>query len=140
MESCEVSSHKFGKVAISEPPQYLYQKQITKMRLSLFAFLLGSASAFSPAFPHILATTLLKNSNTHVEQGFTADSGMNVDSLPLYIHNLTADNFDESLEIFEAIFTNECVGETCEDYIGQLEEKAKTIGKVLPPGFCAKHH
>lgn len=75
-----------------------------------------------------------------MEREFTADSGMNVDSLPLYIDNLNVENFEESLEIFEAVFANECVGDTCEDYINQLQEKAKAIGKELPPGFGAKHH
>ena len=113
------------------------------MRYTIIALLLGAASSFSPALTLLggsRATISLRNSDTHVEGEFTADSGMNVDSLPLYIDNLNVENFEQSLEIFEAVFTNECVGETCEDFISQLQEKAKAIGKELPAGFGTKHH
>lgn len=106
----------------------------------LLATTISSAQAFSsPAFTTIRPTTTFLQ-GTHIDKSFTADSGMNVESLPLYINNLNADNFEESLEIFEAILSNECVGETCEDYVGQLADKAKTIGKELPKGFGTKHH
>jgi hypothetical protein len=113
------------------------------MRFTFSALLLGTASSFSPVMIHNGGSRTpisLRNSDTHVEREFTADSGMNVDNLPLFIDNLNVENFEESLEIFEALFTNECVGDTCEDYINQLKEKAKTIGKELPPGFGSKHH
>jgi len=104
---------------------------------TFFLAFLGSAQAFSPAFTARPTTFLLES---HIEKGFTADSGMNVENIPLYIDNLNTDNFEESLEMFEALLTNECVGDSCEDYIGQLADKAKSIGKELPKGFASKHH
>ena len=113
------------------------------MRYTIIALLLGAASSFSPALTLLggsRATISLRNSDTHVEGEFTADSGMNVDSLPLYIDNLSVENFEESLENFEALFTNEGVGDAWEDFSNQLKDKAKAIGKELPPAFGANHH
>ena len=114
------------------------------MRYTIIALLLGAASSFSPALTRLggsRATISLRNSDTP-ERDFTADSGMNVDSLKfkLYIDNLNVENFEESLEMFEALFTNECVGDAYEDFINQLKDKAKAIGKELPPAFGANHH
>ena len=48
------------------------------------------------------------------------------------IENLTADNFDESLEMLEPLLINECVGEICDDYMGMIFTKAENIGKMTP--------
>lgn len=86
------------------------------------------------------STSCLHQSGTHIDKAFTADSGMSVDNIPLYIENLSKENFDESLEMFEALLTNECVGDVCDDYVGQLQEKATSIGMKLPKGFAGSHH
>lgn len=98
--------------------------------------ILGSAQAFTPAFNTRPVTFL----SSHIDKGFTADSGMTVDNLPLYIDNLNKENFMESLEMFEALLANECVGDSCADYVSQLADKASSIGMKLPKGFGSKHH
>ena len=116
------------------------------MRLSLIltaAFAATSVDGFAPnsmfgVVPPRTTTTCLQE--THISKGFTADSGMTVDNIPLYIENLSVDNFEESLEMFEALLTNECVGDVCDDYVSQLKEKAASIGKELPQGFAGSHH
>ena len=107
------------------------------LKLLFVASIAGSASAFAPIAVPRTPTVLL---SSQVEKGFTADSGMNVDNIPLYIDNLNVDNFQESLEMFEALLTNECVGDVCDTYVHELEEKAQSIGMKLPKGFAGSHH
>ena len=63
---------------------------------TLFLSALASTQAFSPAFTASRPTTFLQE--THIDKDFTADSGMNVESLPLYIDNLDIDNFHVTYE------------------------------------------
>lgn len=102
---------------------------------AFFLASLASTQAFVPAIQPSSTALFSK-----MDKDFTADSGMTVDNLPLYIDNLNKENFEESLDMFEALLANECVGDTCEDYVGQLADKAKSIGKELPKGFGSKHH
>ena len=69
-----------------------------------------------------------------------ADSSLDVHNLPMLIDNLAPDNFDASLELIETLIVNECVGQECEDYLGQLKDKCQEIGKTLPEGFAPTHH
>lgn len=108
-----------------------------KFAATLLVLLGSAAQAFQPAFT-TRPTTFLACS--HIDPKFTADSGMTVDNLPLYIDNLNKDNFIESLEMFEALVRNECVGDSCDDYVGQLADKAASLGLDLPDGFCNNHH
>ena len=99
--------------------------------------LLGCAHGFAPLATVRQPTQLY---NTHISKDYTAGSGMTEHEIPLFIKNLSKDNFDESLEMLEALLNNECVGDICEDYVGQLQEKAKEIGKEIPKGFGSLHH
>ena len=107
------------------------------VKILVIASIAVPASAFAPAVPVGRNSVTL---SSHVEKGFTADSGMNVDNIPLYIDNLNVDNFEESLEMFEALLTNECVGDVCDTYVHELSEKAESIGMKLPKGFAGSHH
>mmetsp|Transcript_35573 Transcript_35573/g.101302 ORF Transcript_35573/g.101302 Transcript_35573/m.101302 type:complete len:115 (+) Transcript_35573:89-433(+) len=110
---------------------------------TLFLAAIASTEAFAPVFFTRSSgrTAFVSSMRSHIDKDFTADSGMNIATLPVYIDNLDVDNFEESLEMFEALLANECVGDDiCEDYVSQLADKAKSIGKDLPPGFGSKHH
>ena len=69
-----------------------------------------------------------------------ADSSLDVHNLRTLIDNLAPDNFDKSLPLMETLLVNECVGQECEDYLGQLKDKCQEIGKTLPEGFAPTHH
>lgn len=60
--------------------------------------------------------------------------------LPFMIEKLTKENFDESIEMMEALLTNECVGDECDIAMGLLKEKCKEIGMELPPDYAPTHH
>ena len=107
------------------------------MRFFSLLALLGYTNAFAPSSSARQATFL---ASTHISKEYTAGSGMTEHDIPLFIKNLSEDNFDESLEMLEALLNNECVGEVCEDYIGQLQDKAREIGKEIPPGYGSLHH
>ena len=89
---------------------------------------------------HRPSTIILRKTETHFDQGFTADSGLTVDNIPLFIDNLSVENFEESLEVAEVLLKNECVGDVCDDYVSQFQEKAESLGKTLPKGFGSMHH
>ncbi|KAG7369573.1 hypothetical protein IV203_027319 [Nitzschia inconspicua] len=99
-----------------------------------------AADAFSPACQRPFATTLQMTSETHINRDYTAGSGMNDNSIPVLIKNLNKDNFEESLEMLEPLLMNECVGEECELFMGQLNDKATEIGMKVPDGYAPSHH
>jgi len=113
------------------------------MRLSIsFLLLLAAASteAFMVPAPPSFVKTQLFTAETHISKDFEADSGMNVNNLPVLIKNLAPDNFEESMEIIEVLLVNECVGKEYDDFLGQLKKKATEIGKEVPAGFAPTHH
>jgi hypothetical protein len=115
------------------------------MRSIIFtAFICPSAQAFSsPAFvPRTLKPLSMSPAagEKHIDKGFTTGSGMNEHDIPLLIKNLTKDNFEASLEMLEPLLTNECVGEMCDDYMGEIEEKAHGLGMRVPVGYAPGHH
>jgi len=111
------------------------------MRLSLSLLLIAaSAEAFLAPVPSFVKPQLCMTSETHISGGFQADSGMTVNDIPLFIKNLSADNFDESLEMLEPLLVNECVGDQCELFMEDLKAKCKEIGKELPAGYAPSHH
>lgn len=69
-----------------------------------------------------------------------AGSGMNVNDIDLFIDNLNEENFVKSLEMLEPLLINECVGDVCDDYVGQVIAKADEIGKKVPKGYANTHH
>ena len=75
-----------------------------------------------------------------MDKSYTAGSGMNDDTLPSMIKHLSTDNFDESLEMMEPLLLNECVGEECELFMSQLQDKAAELGMTIPKGYAATHH
>ena len=100
----------------------------------LFVAAFGSANAFTTT------TDLAMSSGTHMDKQYTVGSGMTEHEIPLFIQKMTIDNFEETLEMLEPLLTNECVGDICDDYVGELEDKAQEIGKSIPPGYAATHH
>lgn len=100
--------------------------------------LLSCAHGFAPLAVIRQPTTQLYE--THIRKDYTVGSGMTEHEIPLFIKNLTVDNFEESLEMLEALLNNECVGDICEDYVGQLQDKAQELGKEIPKGYGALHH
>jgi hypothetical protein len=109
------------------------------MRAIFLTSLLVAAQAFQAPVCYKMSTAL-RSSDTHIDPQFTAGSGMDVDALPMFIDNLNQENFLESLEMMEPLFTNECVGDECDLLLGKLEEKCDKIGKKLPEGYAATHH
>lgn len=108
------------------------------LQASLFSALLSStASAFAtpPAFGVKNVHKAGPLFDTHM-----ADSSLDVHNLRTLIDKLAPDNFDASLELIETLLVNECVGQECEDYMGDLQEKCKEIGMSLPEGFAPTHH
>ena len=101
----------------------------------LFAFV-ASAGAFT-AQPQARPLTSLASS---MDKSYTVSSGMTEHEIPFYIDNLTQENFAATLEMLEPLLTNECVGEICEDYLAQLQDKAEQLGQKLPAGYGATHH
>jgi hypothetical protein len=95
----------------------------------LAASFLTGANAFimpqvaKPAF--YLAPLQCKQSG-----GFTADSGLTVNNIPLFIDNLNPDNFEESLAMLEPLLTNECVGDQCDTFLEDVRAKAAAMGKI----------
>ena len=75
---------------------------------------------------------------TPAEDFETAASGANVHDIPSLIEHLTAENFEESLELLEPLLMNECVGEECKDYVGEMEAKAEKLGKTVPDTYAPK--
>lgn len=118
------------------------------MMRSLFLLVAAAAAvltsdAFTPASTitqHRRPVSFLKNSETHMDKSYTAGSGMNDDTIPVLIKNLSKDNFDESLEMLEPLLLNECVGDECELFLGQLQDKASEIGMEIPSGYAPTHH
>ena len=95
-----------------------------------------STLAFAPCAPF---TPRFSFGQPMTSEAFeTASSGVNVDDIPSIIENLTAENFDESLEVLEPLLMNECVGEVCMDYIGDVEAKAEKMGKAIPDSYAPK--
>ena len=107
--------------------------------LILLSAAIGHVAAFSTP-PSSFARSKALAMSTHMDKDYTAGSGMTEHEIGLFIDNLTAENFDESLEMLEPLLTNECVGEVCDDYVGRLKEKADKIGKTVPKGYAATHH
>lgn len=103
------------------------------------AFLAATTQAFVPG-TRPSTPTFCMSSNTHISKDFTADSGMNEAAIPVLIDNLNQENFLESLEMLEPLMTNECVGEVCDLYMGDLEEKCEKVGMDLPKDFPRTHH
>ncbi|KAL7571569.1 hypothetical protein ACA910_020984 [Epithemia clementina (nom. ined.)] len=115
----------------------------TTAMLFAAASLLDTSQAFSIAprnSQSIMSTTKLFTSSTHISKDYLAGSGMNEHHIPVLIQNLTPENFDESLEMLEPLLTNECIGESCDMYLNDLNVKAKEIGKTVPEGFAPSHH
>jgi hypothetical protein len=107
------------------------------------AFVIAALFASAQAFAPMIITshnTALFNSETHIDKSYTAGSGMNDDTLPFMIKNLSKDNFVESLEMMEPLLLNECVGEECELYMSQLQDKAAELGLKIPEGYAPTHH
>lgn len=75
-----------------------------------------------------------------MNKDFTADSGLDIGSVPVLIENLNKDNFAESLEMLEPMLMNECAGDECTLFLSQLEKKCAAIGKSLPEGYAPTHH
>ena len=104
------------------------------------ALLQSAASAF--ATPPVFG--LLKHSKAPIgplfDKAQMADSSLDIHNLRPLIDNLAADNFEKSLELIEPLLVNECTGQECEDYLGQLQAKCKEIGLSLPAGFAPSHH
>ena len=105
----------------------------------LIASLIASVQAFAP-MASTSRTTALFSSDTHIDKAYTAGSGMNDDTLPFLIKNLDEDNFVESLEMMEPLLMNECVGDECDMFLSQLEDKASELGKEIPAGYAPSHH
>jgi hypothetical protein len=106
----------------------------------LFAMALLAAEAFAPASQRPVTTSLKMTSETHINRDFTAGSGMNDDTIPFLIKNLSKDNFKESLEMLEPLLMNECVGDECELFMQQLKDKVTEIGMKIPDGYAPSHH
>jgi hypothetical protein len=104
------------------------------------ASLLGAEGFSSPAFVGRKSFALEMTADSHIDKDFTAGSGMDVNHLPTMIDHLTADNFDESLEMMEPLLTNECVGKEYDDAMSKLKAKCKEIGKELPANYAPSHH
>lgn len=103
--------------------------------------LAACAQAFSPGFVgKTKATHPLFSEDTHISKDFTASSGMTEFHIPTMIDNLSADNFDASLEMMEPLLVNECVGEEYDTFMSKLTQKTKEIGKELPKGYAPTHH
>lgn len=99
---------------------------------------IGHAAAFSTPASFWRAKAL--SMSTHMDKDYTAGSGMTEHDISVFIENLTAENFEESLEMLEPLLTNECVGDVCDDFVAQLNDKAESIGKKVPDGYAATHH
>ena len=112
--------------------------RFTSIAALLVAFA-GSSNAFAPSLGRSASTSLKMSSDTHMGQDFTADSGLTVAAIPMYIDNLNQQNFVETLEMLEPLLINECRGETCEMFVEDLKEKAKSIGKEIPSNYAPLH-
>ena len=99
---------------------------------------LGCASAFTTQLSSARWSPSI--AMTQIDKDYTVGSGMTERDIPLFINNLTIENFEESIAMLEPLLTNECVGDMCDDYVGALQEKASALGKELPPGYAATHH
>jgi len=77
---------------------------------------------------------------TAMDSSFTADSGLTADQIPMFIENLNAENFEESIKMLEPLLVNECVGDKCDLFLQELRDKAAAIGKELPAGYAPSHH
>ena len=142
-----ISSHKIESVTISNAKENnnntnnISPTTNIKMRFTFLALLFATASSFSPALTHpsgSRTTVSLMNSD---HEGAGREKKID-ESFPVYIKNLTVENYEDSLEKLETLFksTSESVGETYDDFVTQLRAKAKAIGKELPAGFGTKHH
>jgi hypothetical protein len=111
--------------------------------LVLLAAILLNAEGFSPAkhYPRSCPyTTVSMSSESSLVKDYTAGSGMNDDTIPVFIKNLSKDNFEASLEMLEPLLMNECIGDECEFYLGELHAKASEIGVKIPDGYAPSHH
>lgn len=109
---------------------------IRALVISSFAL---AANAFTIRTPAMRTTTLF-SSDSHLKKDFTSGSGMNEHDIPLFINNLTKENFEASLEMLEPLLLNECVGEVCDDYMGELLAKSDSIGMTIPKDYAPYHH
>lgn len=112
------------------------------MRLTVFFLaVMGSAEAFvnSPSFI-TRDPSLTMSSVTHMDKTYTVGSGMTEHDIQFFIEKMSPENFEETLEMLEPLLTNECVGDICEDYVGQLQDKAASIGKKVPDNYAPTHH
>jgi len=115
------------------------------MRISTSIALFLAAASGAHAFATGPAAAFVGSSSsslkmTKMDKGFTADSGLTVEMIPMYIENLNEENFDESLGMLEPLLTNECVGDKCDTFMEDLKAKAASIGKSLPEGYAPSHH
>ena len=107
--------------------------------LFLISLTINAGNAFVPSLGRPVAGVMTL-ANTHMDKSYTVGSGMTEHDIPGFIEKLTAENFEETLEMLEPLLTNECVGEICEDYVTQLKEKAASIGKEIPSTYAPTHH
>ena len=116
--------------------------RFTKTTLTFLLATAAKTQAFTTtnAPPSRMVTTPLFTSETHINPDFTSGSGMDVDSIPVFIKNLSKDNFDESLEMMEPLLQNEVVGKEYDDFMDQLKQKCKEIGMELPKNYAPTHH
>ncbi|KAL3895385.1 MAG: hypothetical protein SGARI_007465, partial [Bacillariaceae sp.] len=98
------------------------------MRITAFLALLASSQAFMTS-PSQKTTTALKSSESHIDKGYTASSGMDIDTLPFMISMLDEDNFVESLEMMEPLLMNECVGSECDIFLECIQDRAEDLGQ-----------
>ena len=113
------------------------------MRFTIFFLAtIGFAEAFvsSPSFITRAAPALSMSASKHMDKSYTVGSGMTEHDIQFFIEKMSTENFEETLEMLEPLLTNECVGEVCEDYIGQLQDKAKSLGKKIPANYAPTHH
>ncbi|KAL3915893.1 MAG: hypothetical protein SGARI_008084 [Bacillariaceae sp.] len=106
----------------------------------LIASLFASSQAFAPMTASTSRNTALFNADSHIDKSFTAGSGMDVDTIPVLIKNLNEDNFAESLEMMEPLLMNECVGDECDIFLSQVQDKADDLGMKIPKGYAPTHH
>mmetsp|Transcript_40267 Transcript_40267/g.83861 ORF Transcript_40267/g.83861 Transcript_40267/m.83861 type:complete len:111 (-) Transcript_40267:241-573(-) len=104
---------------------------------ALILVFVSCVNAFAPSGQRRVAFVPKMSSKM---DNFFADSGLTVDAIPMYIDNLDVDNFEASLEMLEPLLTNECVGDECDVFVGELKEKAASIGKDIPEGYAPYHH
>ena len=108
--------------------------------LSVIMLLATSMStlAFVPSTSVFAARSLSVLPMTSEDNFATAASGANIHDIPSLIEHLATDNFEESLVLLEPLLMNECVGEECKDYVGEVEAKAKKLGKTVPDTYAPK--